>query len=90
MVQIVSFLGGLFKGISVFLFVLLWPFREIMYYKKLINNMFSVCTTEDDLQKAFGYLVDEDDHSSSGSELAENEDLENSLKVVDNNTLNPS
>ena len=67
MVEVVSFLGGLFKGISVCLFVFLWPFREIMYYKKLINSMFSVCTTEEDLQTAFGYLVDEEEDSEDES-----------------------
>jgi hypothetical protein len=43
--DLVAFLGGFSKGLSLFLFVLVFPFREIKYYRKLINSMFSVCMT---------------------------------------------
>lgn len=43
--DLIAFLGGLSKGLGLLLFVLVFPIREIQYYRKLINSMFSVCMT---------------------------------------------
>lgn len=43
--DLIAFLGGFSKGLSLFLFILVFPIREIKYYRKLINSMFSVCMT---------------------------------------------
>ena len=39
----VAFIGGFSKSIGLFLFIFVWPVREVLFYKKLINEMFSVC-----------------------------------------------
>jgi hypothetical protein len=38
-----TLMGGLMKGLTVFFFLMTWPFREILYYKKLVNEMFVLC-----------------------------------------------
>lgn len=37
------------------MFVIVYPIREILYYKTLINTMFSVTSTVSDLYKALGF-----------------------------------
>lgn len=86
-----SFMGGLFKGMSFFFFILIWPFREILYYKKLINTMFDVCSDADDLTNAFDHLIHEDKDDEGGltpkEKTADNlsstekENLENKKKL---------
>lgn len=66
-----SFMGGLFKGMSFFFFVLIWPFREILYYKKLINTMFDVCSDVDDLTNAFDHLIPDKDLNDETEEQDE-------------------
>ena len=52
-VSMISFLGGLFKGVSIFLLMLIWPFREVQYYRKFILEMFTVCEELQDLEDKF-------------------------------------
>jgi hypothetical protein len=47
--KIFSNIGGLMHGLMIFFMILVYPVREVLYYKKLINEMFTVCLTEDDL-----------------------------------------
>lgn len=51
--SVLSFVGGLFKGMSMIFLCLAWPVREVEYYKTLINMMFNVCETQEDMEKAF-------------------------------------
>lgn len=85
-----SFMGGLFKGMSFFFSVLIWPFREILYYKKLINSMFDVCSDVDDLTNAFDHLIPnrevdqgdgEPDEKTPGGSCLTNEINENKKKL---------
>ena len=55
-INLLSFLGGLFKGLSALFLVIIFPVREILFYKKLINDMFNVCEDLNDLEKAFSEL----------------------------------
>ena len=50
---LLSYLGGLFKGVSFVFLIIVWPFREVQFYRKLINQMFIVCETVDDLELVF-------------------------------------
>lgn len=38
-----SLIGGLMKGATVIVFICIWPFREVLYYRKLVNEMFVLC-----------------------------------------------
>jgi hypothetical protein len=50
--NLVAFLGGFSKGVAILLFACVFPVREVLYYRKLINYMFSVCFTDDQIQTA--------------------------------------
>lgn len=47
--HILSFLGGLSNGVGLVFFFLVLPIREILYYKKLIDDTFNVCYDDDQL-----------------------------------------
>ena len=44
--DLVAFIGGFSKGITILLLMLVLPVREVLFYRKLINYMFSVCVNE--------------------------------------------
>jgi hypothetical protein len=48
----VAFLGGFSKGITILLLIIVLPVREVLFYRKLINYMFSVCYKETQLATA--------------------------------------
>lgn len=50
--DLVAFLGGFSKGITILFLILVLPVREVLYYRKLINYMFSVCLNEKQLTTA--------------------------------------
>jgi hypothetical protein len=45
LINLVATFGGLAKGLTLMIFFLVYPIREIKYYRQLINSMFSVCLT---------------------------------------------
>lgn len=45
-----SLIGGLMKGTTFFIFIFVWPFREILYYRKLVNEMFVLCDDQKTLK----------------------------------------
>lgn len=47
----ISFLGGLFKGLTILFFLLVWPFREISYYLTMVNQVFRLCDSPENLRK---------------------------------------
>ena len=49
--QFLSSVGGLMKGASVFILIFVYPFREILYYKKLVNEMFVICSRPENLSQ---------------------------------------
>lgn len=57
--DLIAFLGGLSKGLGLLLFVLVFPIREIQYYRKLINSMFSVCMTPNQINTALSLITEE-------------------------------
>lgn len=52
--DLLSKLGGLANAAIIFFFILLYPFREINFYKKLIDQMFNVCLEPEDAQMLMG------------------------------------
>ena len=52
-ISLISYLGGLFKGLSIFFLVFVWPFREVQYYTEFINKMFTVCSNLSDFEANF-------------------------------------
>ena len=74
--DLIAFLGGFSKGLSMFLLIMVFPFREIHYYRKLINSMFSVCTTADQISTAFDLIQDEL-KSSTIKDLENQQDKDN-------------
>lgn len=49
--DVLSKFGGMMKGATMFIFVIYWPIRELMYYRKLINEMFLVCSDQKEFKK---------------------------------------
>lgn len=49
--NLISFVGGLLKGITMLVFIFVYPFREISYYSGLVNEIFRVCDSPDKLKK---------------------------------------
>lgn len=49
--DVISFLGGLFKGLSIFFFAIVWPFREVSYYRSLVNEVFRLCDSSDTMKR---------------------------------------
>lgn len=47
--HIISFLGGLSNGVGLVFLFLVMPIREILYYKKLIDDTFNVCYDDEQL-----------------------------------------
>lgn len=41
-----AFIGGITKALFLLGFLIVYPFRELWYYRKLINSMFNVCMNE--------------------------------------------
>lgn len=63
--NVLAYLGGLFKGVSMFFLILVWPVREVLYYKKIINSLFTVCLDFQELQKMMGAYIDREDDFDS-------------------------
>ena len=42
----IALIGGLSKLLGLFFFIFVWPVREVLFYSKMINEMFSVCVDE--------------------------------------------
>ena len=71
--DLVAFLGGFSKGVTILLLIIVLPVREISYYRKLINHMFSVCHNEEQITaaiKIFGNHYDDEEESQSLAEGA--------------------
>lgn len=63
MSNVLSFIGGLSKGIGILMLMCVIPVREILYYKQLINEMFSVCSNDDQIDLAFQIMMVNDTQS---------------------------
>jgi hypothetical protein len=57
-----SFIGGLSKGLSIVLLAIVFPFREILYTKKFINEMFNVCINEQQMEMAYKCFIKSNDN----------------------------
>ena len=57
--DLIAFVGGLSRGLGILFAVFVYPFREFIYYRKLINSMFSVCATPKQVETAFQLIKDE-------------------------------
>jgi len=62
--DLVSFLGGLMKGITMVAFAFVWPFREVIFYNFLVNEMFTVCDKPEGLKKVLHVSEDEDEEGT--------------------------
>lgn len=47
-------MGGLTQGLLILLFIIVYPVREVLYYRKLINENFHVCVKRSDVREAMG------------------------------------
>ena len=54
-INVISSIGGFYKVLSAIFLILVWPVRDFEYYKKLINDNFSVCENPQDLENVFQY-----------------------------------
>lgn len=66
--DVVSYLGGLLKGITLLAFILVWPFSEVFFYNFLVNEMFAVCDSPSVLKKCM------DNHNSRNSDKTKEND----------------
>lgn len=57
--SMVAMFGGFSKGFTLLLFFFVFPIREIKYYRQLINSMFSVCMTPEQVETAMKIISDE-------------------------------
>lgn len=55
--DLLAYIGGISKGIGILLLMLVLPVREVLFYRKLINHMFSVCVDEKQIQIALGMKI---------------------------------
>lgn len=53
-----AYIGGISKGLGILLLVVVYPFREILFYKKCINHMFNVCLDERQIHSAVELVKD--------------------------------
>lgn len=49
--NLISFVGGLLKGVTLLVFIFVYPVREISFYSGLVNEIFRVCDNPDKLKK---------------------------------------
>ena len=52
LLDLCAFLGGFSKGIGLILMVMVIPVREVLFYRKLMNHMFSICINREQLKVA--------------------------------------
>ena len=78
--HLLSFIGGLSRGLALLFMACVFPVREVLYYQNLINSMFSVCLDEDQVDLAFKMMLHgqepeglQDDSDPGGSETGESE-----------------
>jgi hypothetical protein len=69
-------LGGFMNGILLLMFLIVYPIREVLYYRKLINEMFTVCLTPEDFKKTMGVTVGMKIKKKKGEEVPKTEDEE--------------
>lgn len=62
--DLLAFLGGYSQGMMILLLIFVFPVREISYYRKLINSMFSVCQNQKQLETAVKIFAAGDDDNS--------------------------
>ena len=79
--SVVAYVGGFIKGITMFLLMIIYPIREVLFYKKLINTMFNVCLKNEDVRRAMGLPV----FAETGEVLLESLDVEQDNYQAQNN-----
>ena len=61
LMDFLSLFGGMMKGATVLIFIIYWPIRELLYARKLINEMFIVCSDQEDFKKLVKNSVEKAD-----------------------------
>jgi hypothetical protein len=74
LLNVLAFIGGISKGIGMILLIFVFPVREVLYYRELMNDMFSVCCDVEQINIATNLICNED-------QLADEEDQE---QLIDN------
>jgi len=72
LMSLVSYLGGLFKGFSTFFMIIVYPFREIWFYKKLVDSVFDICSDKDQLQQFVDNIIKPEKTTKEESEINPN------------------
>ena len=71
LIEVIAYLGGLSRGISFFFLFLIFPIREMLYYRKLMNTIFNICRKEDHIKVALmtmgNELLDKDQRGKKNS-----------------------
>lgn len=62
---ILAYLGGLSRGIGIIFFIFVFPIREIMYYRKLMNTIFLICRETEHLKFIQNLVVNGADDGDS-------------------------
>ena len=52
-----AYVGGISKAIGILVFLFVWPVREVLFYKQLINQMFSVCLDKRQVNTAMKLIL---------------------------------
>ena len=60
LLNVMAFIGGISKGVSMILLIFVFPVREVLYYRKLMNHMFRVCCEQDQISLAMKMIINSD------------------------------
>ena len=75
LLDLCAFLGGFSKGVGIILLILVFPVREVLFYRKLMNHMFSVCLDKSQIQIAMSLsqvMGEDDDDETSRFQVDDN------------------
>lgn len=81
--DLLAYLGGYSQGMMILMLILVFPVREISYYRKLINAMFSVCLNQRQLELAIKIFGSGDDDNSDDSKKGLKEKKRGSKGIID-------
>lgn len=71
LLNLLAFIGGISKGIGMILLIFVFPVREVLYYRKLMNDMFRVCCDEEQITLATDMII----NRGKNMDIEDEEDL---------------
>lgn len=73
LLNVLAFIGGISKGITMILLIFVFPVREVLYYRKLMNHMFRVCCDSTQIDIALAMNSKDDDEEEEEEALVDEE-----------------